>query len=150
MGRKKKLSEQVGDLTDKVKIQKKLEEESTFVGNEQLEIIPKWLINDKAINEWNRLVKEFSKKSMISNLDYNNLGAYCNSFAKYINIVEELGIDLFVGSEINPLISLELKYSEEMRKYANCLGLNIESRLKLGSILVGKDGQKVESSFGEI
>ncbi|MGL5655897.1 MAG: phage terminase small subunit P27 family [Fusobacteriaceae bacterium] len=150
MGRKVPLELQKGDLTDKVKKQKELEEASVFVGNEQLEKPPEWLINDKAIEEWKRLVKEFNKKSLISNLDYNNLGAYCNSFAKYTEVVNKMGMNLMIGKTTNPLITLELKYSDEMKRYGSLLGLTSESRLKLGGIKAGEQNQEVSNSFGDI
>ncbi|MGL5055038.1 MAG: phage terminase small subunit P27 family [Fusobacteriaceae bacterium] len=150
MGKRVPLALQQGDLTEKVKKQKELEEESVFVGNEQLENHPEWLVNEIAIEEWKRLVKEFNKKSLISNLDYNNLGAYCNSFAKYVEVVNKIGINLMIGKTTNPLITLELKYSDEMKRYASLLGLTSESRLKLGGIKAGEQNQEVSNSFGDI
>lgn len=150
MGRRVPLELQQGDLTDKVKKQKQLEEQSVFVGNEQLEHPPEWLINDKAKDEWKRLVTQFNKKSLISNLDYNNLGAYCNSFAKYTEVVNKIGMDLMIGKTTNPLITLELKYSDEMKRYGSLLGLTTESRLKIGGIKAGEQGQEVSNAFGDI
>lgn len=86
MGAKKPLAMQEGDLTVEKQKLKQMEEEAVWVGNEQLEKVPEWLIDDIARKEWKRLVKEFNKKSMISNLDYNNLGAYCNAFSKYTEL----------------------------------------------------------------
>lgn len=150
MGRKIPLALQKGDLTAKAKNQKELEEKMVHLGNEQLQIPPSWLINDTAHEEWARLVKEFDKKSMINNLDYNNLGAYCNAFAKYAEIVEKLGMNIMIGPHINPLVQMELKYAEEMRKFANILGLTSEGKLKLLGMGVGEVGEKVEDEFGEI
>lgn len=129
---------------------KELEQEAVFVGNEQLEHPPDWLVNDSAIKEWKRLVKEFNKKSMISNLDYNNLGAYCNAFARYISIVKKLGTNVRPGKEASPLVMLELKYSDEMKKYGSLLGLTIESRLKVGSGIVTNTEEKINDDFGDI
>lgn len=150
MGRRKPAALQKGDLTVRVQKQKELEEQSIFIENDQLQIPPTWLINSEATNEWIRLVKEFDKKSMINNLDYNNLGAYCNAFAKYTEIVEKLGMDIMIGINVNPLVQMELKYAEEMRKFASLLGLTSESRLKLGSIVAGVTSNEVENRFGEI
>jgi P27 family predicted phage terminase small subunit len=148
---KKQLSAQKGDLTEEVQKKKQLEEEAVFVGNDQLENPPEWLVSKRAESEWIRLVNEFNKKSMISNLDFNNLGAYCNAFSRYADIVEDLRSEsvLIVG-QANPLIALELKYSDEMRKYASLLGLSVESRLKLGAGLVSDKENEVEDSFGDI
>lgn len=147
---RKQLGAQTKHLT-KAEIQtKQLEEQSVFVGNEQLEYPPEWLINEVARDEWKRLVKEFNKKSLISNLDYNNLGAYCNSFAKYTEVVNKIGMNLMIGKNTNPLITLELKYSDEMKRYGSLLGLTAESRLKIGGIKAGEQNQEVNNSFGDI
>lgn len=147
---RKPLEAQTKHLTQEEIKKKQFEEESVFVGNEQLEHPPDWLIDDTAKNEWIRLVKEFNKKSMISNLDYNNLGAYCNAFAKYTNLTKEVGLEFMVGMDVNPLVQLELKYSEEMKKFGNLLGLSIESRLKIGTAKGENLNVSLENQFGEI
>lgn len=150
MGRAIPLEHQKGNLNKDVIARKELEQEAVFVGNEQLQHPPDWLINDSAVNEWKRLVKEFNKKSMISNLDYNNLGAYCNAFARYTNIVKRLGTKVLPGREPSPLVMLELKYSDEMKRYGSLLGLTMESRLKAGSGLVTTAEEKLVDEFGEV
>lgn len=147
---RKPLEVQTKHLTQQEIKTKQLEEESVFVGNEQLESPPDWLIDEIATNEWIRLVKEFNKKSMISNLDYNNLGAYCNAFARYTNIVKKLGNKVMVGKETNPLVPLELKYSDEMKKFGGLLGLTMESRLKVGSGMITTTDEKLGNDFGDV
>ncbi len=144
------LDAQKKNLTKEEIKRKELEEESIFIESDQLEIPPSWLINEIAVVEWKRLVKEFSKKSMISNLDYNNLGAYCNSFTKYIELAQRLKLNFMVGKEANPLVALELKYSDEMKKYGSLLGLTTESRLKIGSGKIEEQGKEINNEFGEI
>lgn len=134
---------------EEIKI-KMLEEEAVFVGNEQLQHPPDWLVDEKAISEWKRLVKEFNKKSMISNLDYNNLGAYCNAFARYTTIVKRLGTQVLPGREPSPLVMLELKYSDEMKRYGALLGLTMESRLKTGKGIVANTEEDINQDFGDV
>lgn len=129
---------------------KELEQESVFVGNEQLNYPPKWLVNERATKEWIRLVNEFNKKSMISNLDYNNLGGYCNAFARYTDIVEKLKTIVMIGREVNPLVALELKYSDEMKKFGSLLGLTMESRMKVGSGIVTATDTRLDNEFGDV
>lgn len=130
---------------------KKLEEESTFVGNDQLKTPPKWLVDEDAHKEWKRLIKEFGKKSLISNLDYNNLGLYCNAFIRYRNISSKLTKQgVMILGDPNPLVALEIKYSDEIKKYSGLLGLTSESRLNLGSNKINHEEQKVEGTFGDI
>lgn len=128
---------------------KKLEEEAVYVGRDQLENPPKWLVNEEGKKEWIRLVEQFGKKSMISNLDYNNLGLYCNAFIRYKKISGNLTKQgVMVGREHNPLVSLEIKYSDEIKKYSALLGLTSESRLNLGSNKINEEDQKMEDEFG--
>lgn len=150
MGKGVPLEYQKGNLNQEVIRRKELEQEAVFVGNEQLKYPPDWLINKKAIDEWIRLVEQFNKKSMISNLDYNNLGAYCNAFARYIDIVKRLGTSLLAGKETNPLVQLELKYSDEMKRYGALLGLTMESRLKAGKGIVTNTEEDINKDFGDV
>lgn len=128
---------------------RKLEEESTFVGNDQLQDPPKWLINQDAVDEWKRLVAEFNKKSLISNLDYNNLGLYCNSFIRYKGICKLLNKQgVMLLKDPNPLVNLEVKYSDEIKKYSALLGLTSESRLNLGGDLINTADEVMKDEFG--
>ncbi|MCX3068435.1 phage terminase small subunit P27 family [Cetobacterium somerae] len=147
---RKPLEAQTKHLTQEEKKIKQLEEELVFVGNDQLENPPEWLVNEIAVNEWIRLVEQFNKKSMISNLDYNNLGAYCNAFARYTSIVKNLKTDVMIVEDVNPLVNLELKYSDEMKKYGALLGLTMESRLKVGSGIKTTSDEKLNKEFGDI
>ncbi|MGL5650008.1 MAG: P27 family phage terminase small subunit [Clostridium sp.] len=147
---RKPLEAQTKHLTQEEKKIKQLEEELVFVGNDQLENPPEWLVNEIAVIEWIRLVEQFNKKSMISNLDYNNLGAYCNAFARYTSIVKNLKTDVMIVEDVNPLVNLELKYSDEMKRYGALLGLTMESRLKVGSGIKTTSDEKLNKEFGDI
>ncbi len=130
---------------------KQLEEESVWVGDEQLDNPPGWLSGKVAIDEWYRLVTEFKKKQLVSNLDYNNLGAYCNAFAMYVEITEDLKEDdILPGTQVNPLVNLQLKYSEEMRKFASTLGLTVQSRLQSGGNALNAKDKELGNDFGDI
>lgn len=151
MGTKKPLSTQKGHLTTEQQKQKELEEAKLkFIGREHLKKAPEWLINDYAINEWKRLVKELQESPTFNNLDYNNLGAYCNALAKYAAITKEVGLKLRIGKEINNLTTLELKYSDEVKKYASLLGLTAEGKLKLMFGDTQVDKNNVKDKFGDI
>lgn len=151
MGAKKPFSTQKGHLTTEQQKQKELEEAKLkFIGKEHLKKAPEWLINDYAINEWKRLVKELQESPTFNNLDYNNLGAYCNALAKYAAITKEVGLKFRIGKEINNLITLELKYSDEVKKYASLLGLTAEGKLKLMFGDTQIDKNNVKNEFGDI
>lgn len=147
---RKQLDTMTKHLTQEEIKKKMLEEEAVFVGNEQLETPPDWLVNKIAINEWIRLVEQFNKKSMISNLDYTNLGAYCNAFARYEDIVKRLKLNVTIAGEVNQLVGLELKYSDEMRKYGALLGLTMGSRLQVGNVIIKGQEENIKDDFGDI
>lgn len=81
---KKPIDMQKAHLTLVEKQNRRQEEESVVTGNNQLKTPPKWLINDTAKKEWRRIVKELNKIDIVGNLDYANLGGYCNAYANYI------------------------------------------------------------------
>ena len=135
------------------------EEQAVTVSGEQLEKPPSWLTDAVAKKEWRRLMVELQKINIIGNLDLNNLAAYCNAYSAYRKATKELkGQSLIVEKETkygtqlvaNPLISIQSKYSDEMRKYAALCGLTIDSRLKAGAAKVDKQDEDIRKRFGGI
>ncbi|GAB6150216.1 phage terminase small subunit P27 family [Clostridium novyi] len=157
---KKLLAMQEGNLTCKQQEEKRLQEEAIQTGMEQLKTTPKWLRDKEAKKEWKRLVEQFKRLAIISNLDLNNLGAYCNSFSSYLEATKQLnGQPLTIeytnkggATNIieNPLIKIQLKYSDEMKKYSSLLGLTIDSRLKMASIKLTETKKDIVDEFGDI
>ena len=157
---RKPLEMQEGDLTRERQEEKKLEQEIIQIGSEQLKKYPSWLRDSLAKKEWKRLNEQFEELGMISNLDYNNIGAYCNAFSSFIEITNEMKDKPFViehtnkmgfTNEIaNPLIQLQMKYSDEMRKYSSLLGLTIDSRLKIASLKLEKAKNGIDEEFGDL
>ena len=146
-------------LTNAEKLQKEEEEDLLVLGKEQLQDPPDWLINDVAINEFKRIVKEIDKIDVIGNLDINNLGGYCNSYALYLKSTEELkGKSLIVRKMTkngpmtikNPLIEIQKNYADEMRKFASLCGMTIDSRLKVATIQTTKQQEDIIDEFGDI
>ncbi|WP_297422113.1 phage terminase small subunit P27 family [Clostridium sp.] len=141
---KKMLNMQEGHLTKEQQTEKKLQEEIIQTATDQLQKPPSWLRDNVAKREWKRLVEQFKTIGVISNLDLNNLGAYCNAYSFYLETTKELkGQSLTIeytnkgGSTNiieNPLIKIQLKYSDEMKKFSSLLGLTIDSRLKMATI----------------
>lgn len=160
MGRPRKpLDVQKGHLKVVDYQKKEMEEQAVTTGADQLEKPPVWLTDVTAKNEWKRLVKELKKIEIIGNLDLNNLGAYCNAYSGYRKATKELkGAPLTVekwtkyGPQMvpNPLIGVQSKYSDEMRRYASLCGLTIDSRLKAGTGKVNKQEETLERKFGLI
>lgn len=151
---------QQGHLTCKQQSEKEMQEKIIETGMEQLEKPPKWLRDKEAKREWKRLVEQFKNLAIISNLDLNNLGAYCNAYSSYIEATRELkGQPLTIeytnkggATNIieNPLIKIQLKYSDEMKKYSSLLGLTIDSRLKMASIKLTETKKDIVDEFGDI
>ncbi|MDT9337843.1 phage terminase small subunit P27 family [Clostridium perfringens] len=161
MGRPRKIPElQNKHLTQEEKINKELEEEFATVARDQLEKPPNWLIDNIARKEWTRLVEQLKALKVIGNLDLNNLGAYCNAYSSYVNVTKKMKKEEMLIKFTNksgatntvehPLIKIQLKYSDEMRKYSSLLGLSIDSRLKMASILNKKLEDDIEDDFGDI
>jgi len=160
MGRPRKPIEMQKRHNKVVEMQRReMEEQAVTTGADQLEKPPAWLTDTVAKNEWKRLVKELKKIEIIGNLDLNNLGAYCNAYSGYRKATKELvGAPLTVekwtkyGPQMvpNPLIAVQSKYSDEMRRYASLCGLTIDSRLKAGTGKVNKQEETLERKFGLI
>lgn len=154
------LATQEGNLTRKQQEEKRLQEEIVQTGAEQLDNPPIWLRDPIAKKEWKRLVEQFKTIGIISNLDLNNLGAYCNAYSSYIEATKEMqGKSLTIeytnkagATNIieNPLIKIQIKYSDEMKKYSSLLGLTIDSRLKMATIKLKETTKDIVDDFGDI
>lgn len=161
MARPRKMkATQEGHLTKKQQTEKQLQEQLIKTGTDQLNKPPRWLRDKIAKKEWKRLVEQFKQLSIISNLDLNNLGAYCNSYSSYIEVTTELQNSSLTikytnkagATNIieNPLIKIQIKYSDEMKKYSSLLGLTIDSRLKMGSLKLNETKKDIVNEFGDI
>lgn len=91
MGRPRKIVDmQSAHNTKDEKQKRKQEERYVTTGRNQLKTPPKWMINDVARKEWRRIVKELNQIDIVGNLDYSNLGGYCNAYANYIKVTEAM------------------------------------------------------------
>lgn len=157
---RKPLDQQVGNLTKEDKERKQLEEQIVKTGAEDLVRVPFWLIDSVAKREYKRILKDLKKIDIVGNLDLSNLAGYCNAFAMYRKATEQLSEQDFIiertsaqGAQYeaeNPLIMVQKKYAEEMRKFASMCGLTIDSRLKAASAKVDKIEDEIEDEFGDI
>lgn len=156
---KKPIDMQKAHLTLMEKQNRRQEEESVVTGNNQLKTPPKWLINDTAKKEWRRIVKELNKIDIVGNLDYANLGGYCNAYANYIKATEILKdqtyyIDRETRTGVivvkNPMVDIQTNYATEMRKFAALCGLTIDSRLKAAVTKTEKTEDMIQQKFGNI
>ena len=156
---KKPIDMQKAHLTLVEKQNRKAEEDSVTTGNNQLKTPPRWLINDVAKKEWRRIVRELNKIQIVGNLDYANLGGYCNAYANYIQVTEILKDQTYsieretrTGTIIvkNPLVDIQTNYAAEMRRSAALCGLTIDSRLKAAVVKTEKTEDMITEKFGNI
>ncbi len=127
---------------------------------EDIEKPPTWLIDATAKREYKRILKDLKKIEIVGNLDLSNLAGYCNAYSMYRKATKQLaGTELIVtktsasGNEYdteNPLIMVQKKYAEEMRKFASMCGLTIDSRLKAATAKADKIEDEIEDEFGDI
>lgn len=161
MGRgRKPLHMQQGNLTTVQKIEKEQAEQMVTVGREHLSKPPTWLVDSVAKKEFKRIVTELNAVNVVGNLDLGNLGGYCNAYSMYLKATKELkSAPLTVpklmkdGSRAmveNPLINIQKKYAEEMRKFASLCGLTIDSRLKVATVKVHEENESIVNEFGDI
>lgn len=121
---------------------------------------PSWLKDKIAKKEFNRVLDELKELEFINNLDTNNLACYCEAYSNYIKATKELNNSTLTVEKVmqngainiveNPLINIQKKYAEEMRKFASLCGLTIDSRLKIGMAKVEKINDGIEDEFGDI
>ena len=156
---KKPIDMQKAHLTLVEKQNRKAEEDSVTTGNSQLKTPPRWLINDVAKKEWRRIVRELNKIQIVGNLDYANLGGYCNAYANYIQVTEILKDQTYsieretrTGTIIvkNPLVDIQTNYAAEMRRFAALCGLTIDSRLKAAVVKTENTEYMITEKCGNI
>ena len=149
---RKPLNEQQGNLTVAQQENIRQTEQATAVEDKQLRYAPRWLTDERAKEEWRRLVGELKKAGLACNLDRNNIGMYCNCFSAYLKVCERL-------KELSPaadyeaytaLIRTQRTLIDDMMKISRTCGLTIDSRLKAGQIKVDKINNQIEDTFGDI
>lgn len=121
---------------------------------------PAWL-NDVAAGEWNRVYPLLAEQSLISKVDTTALGAYCLSYADFLEadkaIQDEGAVKLMTGEKGNqywaqsPWVSIKNKAQQMMLRFAQEFGLTPSSRqrLEVESATDRKKAGIVEMATGE-
>lgn len=156
---KKALANSTGDLTEKRKKQKELEESLVKVTANNI-MCPSWVESEVAIKEFYRLAKILNNIEILTDLEVTMLANYCNCYDKFVSISLELENEPlvieytnkagFTNAIENPKFKVLLKLSKELRDLGNELGINMSSRLKFATIKAEKLNNEVENDFGEI
>jgi P27 family predicted phage terminase small subunit len=121
---------------------------------------PEWL-DDKAKQEWRRIISELKKLELVTNIDVAALAICCDAYSKYVKATSDINkVGLLVSYtnkggnknvSSNPLINIATKYSEIYKKYCNEFGLTPNSRIKL---TVNKEFEKEDpltaKGFGNV
>lgn len=160
MGRPKRPVETLKKHLTKEEIEERKVQEELARPNIDNIKCPSWLKDKAARKEYKKIALELQELGLLTNLDVNALASYCNAFSAYINTVAELeGQPLvveqtnkagFTNLVENPLIKIQMKYSDEMKKLAAVLGLTIDSRLKLIVPKAEKKKDEIKKEFGDI
>ena len=140
-------------------IQRREAEEKILSGQDDSQLVPPKWIDKTAKKEFERLVIELKKIDFIGNIDLNNLACYCQAFSNYLKATkqlnkEELTVEKHTREGIviaeNPLINIQKKYAEEMRKFGSLCGLSVDARLKIASLKVKEKENDISDEFGDI
>lgn len=141
----------------KAEIERRQAEEATVKPKSDNIKCPYWLKDKVARKEFKRIAAELQEIDLMSNLDVDLLAMYCQAYAQYQKATEELqdqplSITKYDKFERpyqveNPLIKIQLKYSDEMKKIASQMGLSISSRLKL--VVPQPKNDKPKNKFSE-
>lgn len=120
---------------------------------------PDWLDED-ATEEWNRVVEELKTLDLMTNLDVLSLAIYCDSVSKYMQATENIkdnGLTYTYMTAtgqrkaVNPDVTAQQQYANQIRAFCSEFGLTPSSRLKL--VVPTKDDKpknKAEQMFGDI
>lgn len=149
------LEENKSHLT-KDEIRRRQEEEAALRPLDDKTECPEWLTDTFAREEYARIAVELERLGLLTNLDINALAAYCVAYSRYVEATQELeGEPLTVvqtnkngitARVENPLIKIQLKYSDEMKRLSNEMGLTISARLRLTP---PKKEEKPKNKFSE-
>ena len=141
----------------KEEIERRREEEAAVRPNDDDIGHPEWLEDKFAVEQYYKISKELDHLKLLTNLDKHTLACYCFAYSKYVEatkalegaplVVESTNKAGFTNQIENPLIRIQLKYSDEMKKHAAEMGLTISSRLKL--VVPKKEETKKKNKFSE-
>lgn len=123
---------------------------------------PKWLSKD-AEKIFRDIVKQLSVVDILANLDVMGLAILSDAFEKFIKATMQLNDEELTteytnkngsaNSVENPLIRIQIKYAEVIKKYSVDFGLSPASRLKLIQENIESTDEEEEnfkSIFGDV
>lgn len=153
---RKPLESQTGNLTAEFKKQREFEESLVKVDNSMLyDAPPAELVSDYAVKVWEQSVKELKKINAFGNLDFHNLVGFCNAVALYQKATKSLKSKSLLckkNGEIleNPLIKIQCRYAQEIRRFGALCGMTYDSRLKIAATKAREIDDDISAKFGDI
>lgn len=159
MGRPRLPANQQKGHINVVDMQRMQAAEKLVAGETKLKTTPPTeCIDDAAKKEWRRVVKILRSIGTDTVVDRSGLIGYVNAWSNYTRVSKQFadeGFEYTITSDkgtviANPLVGVQCKYGEEVRKFAAQCGLTLDSRLKAGNAKLDKQEQSIESRFGNI
>ncbi|MGL5190845.1 MAG: phage terminase small subunit P27 family [Cetobacterium sp.] len=144
-----------------IETRKRKEEELDKLANDKIKP-PAWLSN-RAKKIFKDIVKELEPISLLVNVDNYNLAVLSDAIDNFINATLDIQskgqteeIELKGGAtstQANPSVSIQLKYSEVIRKISADFALTPQARLKIIEKATpdpNDDEKQFEDDFGDI
>ena len=128
-----KLDNVKGHRTELERKQKELVEAKVeeLKGNKESILKPPSYLPTEAKKEWKRIAP-LLKQMDLGELDLSNIEGYCTSYAMYVKATKELKDKPLLITKIvkglpveveNPLIAVQKKSADDMRKFGNLIGM---------------------------
>lgn len=157
---RKPLSSQKGHITREKIIQLQMEQEAVRTESDEIERPPAWLIDKEAKKEWRRVVPQLKENGVVGNLDLANIAGYCNAYTQYRYYTEKIKqirtlelerpLNDYELKENRDATNMQIKYAQEVRRFADMCGMSVSSRLKAAAEKTNKTEDRIQSEFGAI
>lgn len=139
-----------------LKLDEKRKSEAAIRYNRSLlDVKPESMLIDEVASEtWDIVVPEILKMPLAGNVDLFNVIGLCNSWAAYIDVTKKLQKKWEVRRKgiprENPLVAVQKKYADEVRKFERLCAIDLDGRLKAGEKKVKQQDKELKKKFGEI
>ena len=155
MARPRKIvSLQTGNLTRATKDRRAYEEGLAASEKASIKKVPKsLLVDDIAVAEYKRVLKELLRIDIIGDLDRGNLIVYCNAFSGYMRACEAIkqpDFDPIVANRPSPWYSIRDQERKAMEAAGKALGMSVSSRLSVVAKKADQQEEALKQAFGDI
>ena len=148
------VSLQAENLTLATKDRRAYEEGLAASGKASIKKVPKsLLVDDIAVAEYKRVLKDLLRIDIIGDLDRSNLIVYCNAFSGYVRACEEMqqpDFDPIVANRPSPWYSIRDQERKAMEAAGKALGMSVSSRLSVVAKKADQQEEALKRAFGDI